>query len=393
MLIPLATDRPLARPTTVTYALMAVNIGVHLAAFSLSRSNPTAAKALREFMVLQSDAGIPNWWEFLTYQFLHADWMHLLGNLLFLFVFGPAVEDRFRRVWFLPFYLVGGAFAGAAHLFFSEPIPTPFGPLGVPGVMGASGSIACVTGAYLVLFPLASVRVLVFFFVIGVYHIPAWTLIVFAIAKDVWSSAWSGGAGGVAFAAHLGGYFFGSAIAFLLLAARAIPREPYDLFSMGRQAHRRRVFKELASSGRSPWIADVPKAAAARDPGPDRNAEARASIAREVTAGNHDRAADLYISLLDTDPEAVLPRNTQYEIAGRLVAAKRHTHAAQAWDLFLKRYPADREANEVRLMLAFINARYLNDPVRAKALVAQARAAGLNEKQRAMAHDLETDLG
>lgn len=422
MLIPLKTDRPLTRPTLVTYALIAACVGVHLASATLSRTNPGAAEWLLNFGVLEGAraASTPSgltpstihWWEFFTYQFLHGDLLHLLGNMVFLFVFGPAVEDRLRRWGFLFFYLLGGAFAGFVHLMFAREGLTEVGGEivpGIPGVIGASGAIACVTGAYLVLFPLASIRVLVFFFIIGVYHIPAWIMIVFAIVKDVWSSAWASGNGlsaGVAFEAHLGGYFFGAVIAFLLLAFKLLPRETYDLFSMGKQAHRRRVFKELSRGKSSPWLADAARAApsgkaaakpartsAADEDAARQLAERRAEISRLLSSGDAPTAADRYAALLESAPESVLPRGQQSELAAQFHRTGRHALAAQAFELFLKRYPSDREAAETRLMLAAINARYLNDPLRAKALIAEARAAGLSADRAAFADELTRDLG
>lgn len=406
MLIPLSTDRPLSRPTLVTFGLIAVCIGVHLSRVFLTRFNPAAEQWLMDFGVLQgtfraaeSPAAQLHWWQFITYQFLHGDFMHLLGNMIFLFVFGPAVEDRLRRWWFLAFYLVGGAFAGAAHLVFAaQQIVGPSGDIvtAVPGVLGASGSIACVTGAYLVLFPLASIRVLVFFFLIGVYHIPAWLMIVFAVAKDIWSSAWHSG-GGVAFEAHLGGYFYGAGLAFLLLAFRVLPREVYDLLSMGKQAHRRRVFRELASSGNSPWVGDakhgVKPTPSVPNPKAGRITDLRAKVTSEMGAGNAEGGTAAYAELLELAPDSLMPRAMQSELASHFYKQGRHALAAQSFELLLQRYPSDRGASEVRLMLAAINARYLNDPVRAKSLIAEARAAGVDGAGARLADQLSQDLG
>lgn len=400
MVLPLSTDRPLARPTLVTYALIACCVVVHLVKYALARSNQPLHDTMIDALVLNPAPGQLRWYAFFTYQFLHADFMHLLGNMLFLFVFGPAVEDRLRRWGFLLFYLVGGAFAGLAHMMLEPAVTDELGQSIVPPVMGASGAIACVTGAYLALFPLASIRVFVFFVVVGVYHFPAWMMIVAAVAKDLWSSASSARGGGehIAFAAHLGGYVYGCVIAMLLLACKVLPREPYDLFSMGRQAHRRRVFKELASGGKTPWLADAPAkskvaAAAATDPRVERAASLRADIARAISAGDHNRAAETYITLLDLLPDSALARDNQIVVANHLFALRRHAAAAAAYELFIKRYPSDREASQVRLMLALVNARYLNDPVRAKSLLAELNSQTCDDAQRRLAQELSAELG
>src|SRR5690606_10854959 len=123
------------------------------------------------------------------------DWLHVLGNMLILWVFGTSVEDRLTRWWFLAFYLVGGAAAGAAHaLLESSP------------ALGASGAVAAVTGAAIVLFPRSNVKCIVFFFIIGIFNIPAWIFIAFAIAKDIFFAGLGGG--NVAYFAHLGGYAY-----------------------------------------------------------------------------------------------------------------------------------------------------------------------------------------
>ena len=96
------------------------------------------------------------WWTLLTSIFMHADLLHLAGNMLFLWVFGPTVEDKFGRVWYTLFYLTAGLASGGSHLLFSD-----------APALGASGAIAGVTGAFLVLFPWTHIRVLSFFFIIG----------------------------------------------------------------------------------------------------------------------------------------------------------------------------------------------------------------------------------
>src|SRR5690606_30503901 len=90
----------------------------------------------------------PELHQFLSYQFLHASWLHLLGNMLFLYVFGNSVEDRLGRAAYLLFYLAGGVMAGVGHAWL-EAAP----------VLGASGAVAGVTGAFLALFPLSNITV------------------------------------------------------------------------------------------------------------------------------------------------------------------------------------------------------------------------------------------
>ncbi|MFI4855485.1 MAG: rhomboid family intramembrane serine protease, partial [Phycisphaerales bacterium JB065] len=267
MLIPLVVDRPKKRPTVITYWLIAICVLVSLVQVILLRFNAPLHDDL--FMSVEGTGrGIlllwpPGWephgygfrfWQLFTSEFLHADMMHLLGNMLILFVFGPAVEDRFGRVWFLLFYLIGGVAASGVHMLAGGQ-QTSYGYLAMPS-LGASGSISAVTGAFLVLFPQSGVRCFFIFF-IGLFTIPAWWFIGFAIARDFLMSGL--GDASIAYEAHIGGYLYGAAISVFLLWRKIIPREPYDLFSMGKQAHRRRQFRELTTKPLSDRVWDAPR--------------------------------------------------------------------------------------------------------------------------------------
>jgi membrane associated rhomboid family serine protease len=150
-----------------------------------------------------------------TSQFLHGGWLHLLGNLLYLWIFGNNIEDRFGRVRFLAFYLVGGAVAGLAQV--------AIGPSSTVPTIGASGAIAATLGAYLVLFPRARVTSLVFLvFFYQLIDVPAVIVLVFWFVLQLIDGLAAVGVtdvtGGVAFFAHIGGFAFGAAVAALVLA-------------------------------------------------------------------------------------------------------------------------------------------------------------------------------
>lgn len=386
MILPLGTDRSLRRPTVITYWLIGLNVAIYVggAIYGSPRISPAGFASF--FATCWLDPNHPSAWQFVTYHFLHGGILHLLANMLFLYVFGPNVEDRLGRLGFLGFYLVGGAIAGGAHYLF-ETAP----------VVGASGAIAGVTGAYLVLFPKTNIRVFLFFFFIGVFSIQAWWLIAFAITKDLVFHGW-GADQGVARLAHLGGYAFGIGVCIALLWSGLLSREPYDLFSMGRQAHRRRVFRELASSGKSAWSHEVSANAKVRATERERAQETevterRAEICRLVSEGAMDDAGDAWEKLVDARGEVVLPRQTHLDLANHLFVSGKRQSAAVAYEVFLKRRPTDRQAPRVRLMLALISARYLNDPVAAKALLREAQAQGVPEDCRELASELTQEIG
>ncbi|MEE9249214.1 MAG: rhomboid family intramembrane serine protease [Dehalococcoidia bacterium] len=145
-----------------------------------------------------------------TSMFIHGGWMHLIGNMLFLWVFGDNIEDRLGRIKYLFFYLISGLFAAAAQ------VAVDLGT-GIPAI-GASGAIAGVLGAYFVLFPQSRIRTVVFFFFITVISLPAWLLIGIWILMQFFSGITSLGsdfAVGVAYWAHIGGFVAG----FLIVAA------------------------------------------------------------------------------------------------------------------------------------------------------------------------------
>ena len=144
--------------------------------------------------------------------FLHASWIHLLGNMLFLWIFGNNVEDRLGPVWYLGFYLLGGVVATAAQL---STDPTSTAPL-----LGASGAIAAVMGAYLLWFPRARILTWLAFLLIIVVEVPAWIVLGFWFVSQFFTQANSG----VAWMAHVGGFVYGIAIAALLRPRHA--REP-----------------------------------------------------------------------------------------------------------------------------------------------------------------------
>ena len=154
------------------------------------------------------------WLTLLTCIFLHGGWMHFLGNMWFLFIFGDNVEDRIGHIGYLLFYLLSGVAASVAHLFSapSSAVPT----------IGASGAIAGVMGAYFLLYPRAHVTTLVpILYIIEIVVLPApiflgiWFVLQFF--QGLWSIS-SVQTTGVAWWAHIGGFFMGFLVAALLRA-------------------------------------------------------------------------------------------------------------------------------------------------------------------------------
>jgi membrane associated rhomboid family serine protease len=148
--------------------------------------------------------------------FMHASWLHIGGNMLYLWIFGDNIEDRIGHARFLVFYLICGLAASAAHIMFATDSVIPS--------LGASGAIAGVLGAYLVLFPKRGVRVLM-----GrqIVTMPAFMVLGLWILLQVFSqiSVVDGQGAGVAYMAHIGGFVAGLVLIFLFGGKRAPTRE------------------------------------------------------------------------------------------------------------------------------------------------------------------------
>jgi len=207
----------------VTVSLVVLNV----LAFFLELSQPSSG-ALQSFIqawgvvpreyALARDIPptipLPFWSTLITSMFLHGGWLHLGGNMLYLWIFGDNLEKTMGHARFLVFYLVCGVAAGLAHIFFS-------GASNVPTV-GASGAISGVLGGYLVLFPRNRVRVLTR---AGIVAMPAIVVlgfwIVIQLISGIGSLAVRTETGGVAYMAHIGGFVAG-----LVLVRLMSPRRP-----------------------------------------------------------------------------------------------------------------------------------------------------------------------
>ena len=165
---------------------------------------------------------VPPWGTVLTSMFIHGGFLHLIGNMLYLFVFGDNVEDRLGHLPFLIFYLLAGALAALTQVFINPASATP--------LVGASGAIAGVLGGYLVLFPHARVRTLLFLGpFITMPRLPALLLIGFWIVLQFFNGVASLGVrtaetGGVAYWAHIGGFVAGLVLIFIFPKRRVASR-------------------------------------------------------------------------------------------------------------------------------------------------------------------------
>lgn len=244
-MFPLKDNIPLARFPIVTVALVLINVvvylleirhggsffggpsdsvTVHYGAIPYELTHPgkhcdvidaTTADRVVRTVACQGMAGVTGspssqpatWQTAFTSMFMHGSFLHIFGNMLFLVIFGPNVEDATGRVRYLGFYLLGGIVALGAQVLVSPDSTAP--------TLGASGAIAAVLGGYLLLYPRARVLTLIFIvFFATIVEVPAVFLLGFWFLEQLWFGASGlaspiGGGGGVAYFAHIGGFAFG----------------------------------------------------------------------------------------------------------------------------------------------------------------------------------------
>jgi membrane associated rhomboid family serine protease len=229
--LPLKDNIPTRRFPVVTVALIATNVGVWLlvqdAGTEPGFSTSLADLAYRPCEVDSSCANVGEPWPVNAFaaMFMHGDWGHLLGNMLFLWIFGNNIEDTLGRVRFVGFYLAAGLAATAAQTVVTLAMASP-ADAAVPNV-GASGAIAGVLGAYILLHPGAVV--LTWFMPFFIIPVPAFAYLglwfVFQLVAGGSSFVSPAEGGGVAYFAHIGGFVFG------LATIRAlVPRRPVSGF-------------------------------------------------------------------------------------------------------------------------------------------------------------------
>ena len=258
-ILPVGVDYRARRYPVITFTLMGICVAVYLITLGLESAHGSEL----DDWVFQNLWFIPaesHWWTYVTSLFVHAGFFHLLGNMVYLFLFGSCVEDVIGRPRFIAFYLVSGLASELMHvaispLHFASPIP-----LG-----GASGAISGCIGGFLLLFLRTRIEfkwVFIFWFRIwnGEFFLPAWLVISFWFLSDLVMMLLTIEAGqrgsGVAFGAHVGGTICGLAlIAIEKLFPRAVPDEDSE--------EEQQPARIVRSPARAPIRVQVPAASAA----------------------------------------------------------------------------------------------------------------------------------
>jgi membrane associated rhomboid family serine protease len=195
-MFPYKDDNPTLATPAVTLLLIATNVIVWVLIQGMG-AEPTLTRSV---CVLGEER---TWFTPLSSMFLHGGWFHLIGNMWFLWVFGNNVEDSMGHIRYLAFYLLCGLAAAAAQTYMNPSSPIP--------MVGASGAISGVMGAYIVLYPKVRVHMLVIlgFFITRIV-VPAYLMLGYWFVIQLLGGSLSGEQGGVAFWAHAGGFIAGA---------------------------------------------------------------------------------------------------------------------------------------------------------------------------------------
>jgi len=370
-MIPIGTDRRLKHTPWVNYALVAANVFD----FIFLQRTRSDLPALRIYLLHPDN---PELHQFISCMFMHGNWAHLIGNMIFLWVFGNAVNDRLGHVGYVAFYLAGGIFAGIGYVLLSGTAP----------VLGASGAISAVTGAFLVLFPRVRVMVLLLLFYLLVpIEVSSLFFLLLQFGWNLYASLVQPG-GGIAYAAHTTGYVYGMAISAFLLGSKILPREPYDLINLINSWRRRWGYRQAEVGGYTPfgparrppvrvgsarkWVrsktiaSEVPQTPQAME------MALRKQIATDHARGDLASAAKGYLQLLQIAPDPILPLNQQLDIANYLMSSFQYAQAAKAYEQFEKYYGDYQYIGDIRLMLGLIYSRYLHQDERAEMYLSRA---------------------
>lgn len=357
-MIPIATDQAPRRTPIVTLWLIGLNLLAYLTMLAVVKGSEDATETfiLRFGMSREAFA----WWQPVTYLFVHdpGSLWHVGGNMIFLWTFGSAVEGRLGATRFLSLYLIGGILAGLAQIMTSS------GP-----VVGASGAVSAVTGAFVVLFPRARVSVWLF---LSIIPIPAMLMVGLYFFFDL-AGAFGGGRGGIGYLAHVTGTIFGFVVAMSLLGTGVLRRTDLDLLFLLKQWRRRREMRKVAEASRS---AAGPWASLGKD-GDERVTSSSVGSAHANTP-------------LSAATKARIAQRAR-ESASEAFAKGDFERAITEFNRSFETVPTGAEADEARLMLAVIHIRKVPDHARAREAIA-AIGAALPERLRPLIATLEAEL-
>lgn len=356
---PIGTSiRPRRKPY-MNYALILLNFLIFFLSYHPQKNPITGnTEILRQWAEhYMLNPAHPYIWQFFTSAFLHGGYGHILGNMFFLYLFGRNVNDKLGNLAYLCFYMAGAVFSAVGHVL-----------LGGGPVVGASGAIAAVTGAYLVLFPQTTIVIFYWlYFFIDTIEISALYFIAFKMI--IFDNIIYRITPNVAYDAHLSGYAFGILTMLVMLALGLITGSSYDLLAMLKHWNRRRQYRDVVAGGYDPFSGTAAKKVKIREIKEERPVnkhlqervmQLREEITQRIGERNMSAAAEKYLELMEIDPEQVPPRQHLLDIANQLASENRHLEAAETYEKFIRHYKSYGYIEQVQLMLGILYSRYLN---------------------------------
>ena len=347
LLMPIKTDSRLQSVPWANWLLIAANCIMFLVEAS-SQPGTYGRWAL--------NSQRPEIHQFVSYAFLHGGVAHLVGNMIFLYIFGNNICDRLGNISYLAFYLAGAVFSGIGYVAMNQ----------TGMVVGASGAVAAITGAYLALLPKSHITLFYWIFImIGLYEIPSlWWILAFFV-KDVLGSLQESQ---VAHIAHVTGSIFGFLVCMLLLKTKVLARDQFDMLALMDRWNRRRQYQAVIRKGYDPFGHIPPSQPGARQAAAtamDEIQDLRAQVSEAMAHGHLANAGSLYAQLRKRDPNQTMSRGTQLDLANHYYGTGDYQAAADAYELFLKSYGTSEQAGQVSLMLGLAYGRYLGQRGRA----------------------------
>lgn len=372
MLFPLGDDNPRRNAPIVTVLLIAANVAVFLGR-NLGATDDEIERFFRQWGY---DSDHPLSVQAFTSMFMHGSVLHILGNLWVLWIVGDNVEDKLGKVRYLLCYLIGGlaaAWSYSAIASLAGPVSGPAGGVfeAVPGehppLVGASGAVYAVMGMYLVFFPEARVRLLLWLFLfVQVIQVRAKWFIGITIALDFVQTLMARGpaAGGVATAAHVGGGVFGIAAALFLKQSvgGGADGDAWDVHTgFSRQVRDgTEPLRGGPAGGIGAPVEDAPWFAPP-EPMEERGDEVAGALVRLVREGRLREAIDVYPSYVALRRERPLPADVQLEIAHEFYRQGLARDGISAYKRFVDSHPTDDDAPEAAFRIGILYARGLGD--------------------------------
>lgn len=387
MFFPLGDENPTRRTPVMTWLIIAANAAVFVA-FNLQ-----LGEADLERWTLQwgYDVDHPFSRQIVTSMFMHGGWTHILGNMWVLWIVGNNVEDKLGKLRYLVLYVAGGIAAALAYTLIAQRMPIPQEvamQIGErhPPLVGASGAIAAVMGMYLVFFPEARIKCLIWFYVVP---IRAKWFIGLTLLADLFLSvrAQNAAVGGTATMAHVGGGVFGVIAALVLkpMIGGGGEGDAWDVHT---------GFSKRVRAGAEGWDRNPQATSRLAPEETDEStlAEAERSISRLVREGRVREAIDLYPAYVAFSREQPLPDDVQIEIAHEFYRQWLPREAIPAYLRYLETHPGGDDVAEAKFRLGVLFARGVGRRDEAARWLGEAQREHPDPKIRAAAEQMLAQL-